>query len=104
MRTRVDRCDELHVGFMNRRGWVEWTAGFDIQVFETGNFSVADEPEVPAAFVTCITLRCQSRVGTLYNSRNARRGRTMWIAAYSGRLQELARNLHLFAYGHGCQL
>ncbi len=89
----VNRCDELHVEFMNSYRRVGWTADLDTQVFETRDLSVSGEPEVATAHVTYVTLRSQGRVETLYNSRNAARAENSGIAAVSGRAHELARYL-----------
>jgi hypothetical protein len=72
----VNRCDELHVEFMNTGRRVGWTARLNTQVFETRDLSVAAEPEVAAASVTCVTLRSRSRVETLYNSAAPARSKT----------------------------
>ena len=97
--THVNRCDELHVEFMNRYRHVGWAAGLNNQVFETRDFSVPGEPEVAAASVTCVTLRRQGGVESLYNSRKAPARESKGIAAYLGLAQRLARYLHSFRTG-----
>ena len=99
--TRVNRCDELHVEFMNTQREVGWMAGLETQVVETRDFSVPGEPEVAAAFVTCVTLRPQIGVETLYNSGSAAPRESKRIAGYLGPMQGLARYLHSIGYGHG---
>ena len=92
--THVNRCDELHVEFMNRQRQVGGRADLNIQVFETGGFSVGGEPEVAAASETSVTLRCPSGDETLYNSRNTGQRENQRNAAYLGRTRRLARYLH----------
>jgi len=93
MRRMSIECDELHVEFMNRRARAGRTARLNAQVFETRDFSVADEPEVLGVFVTCVTLRVPCGVETLYNNKNAAQRESSGIAAYLGRAQRLARYL-----------